>query len=80
MVLHFAFNAYRNSAMTSKSRMTVNLPCDEYVELSALAAKHRVSMAWLGRQAISEFLERYQTEELQFPLAISSSKRAASDG
>jgi predicted transcriptional regulator len=65
--------------MTSKSRMTVNLPCDEYAELSALAKKHRVSMAWLGRQAISEFLERYSKEELQLPLALSSSKKAAGD-
>lgn len=65
--------------MVSKSRMTVNLPCDEYTELAALAKQHRVSMAWLGRQAVSEFLERYRHEELQFPLVLSTSKKVASD-
>ena len=38
--------------------MTINLEDREYAELSALSDKHRVSLAWLGRQAIIEFLER----------------------
>jgi hypothetical protein len=36
-------------------------------------------MAWLGRQAISEFIERYRNEELQLPLVLSSSKKASGD-
>ena len=38
--------------------MTINLEDREYAGLSALSDKHRVSLAWLGRQAIIEFLER----------------------
>ena len=58
--------------MTAKHRVTVNLEAHEYRELSALSDKHRVSLAWLGRQAIIELLERYGTEELQLPLNLSS--------
>lgn len=65
--------------MTSKSRITVNVPCDEYVQLAALAKQHQVSMAWLGRRAIGEFLERYRHEELQLPLVLSTTKKVASD-
>lgn len=63
--------------MTAKHRLTVNLADQEYKELSALSATHRVSLAWLGRQAIIDFLERYQNEELQLSLALSSETRTA---
>ena len=36
--------------------------------------KHRVSLAWLGRQAIIEFLERRESEDLQLPLILSSER------
>ena len=58
--------------MAAKHRVTVNLEGREYCELAALSGKHRVSLAWLGRQAIIELLERYGTEELQLPLNLSS--------
>ena len=40
------------------------------MELCALAEKHHVSLAWLGRQAVAEFLERYQDRDLQLPLTF----------
>jgi len=58
--------------MASKHRITVNLSEAEYNDLSSLSESQRVSMAWLGREAISEFLERYRREELQLPLALVS--------
>ena len=54
--------------------MTVNLEDREYAALSALSDKHRVSLAWLGRQAIIEFLERRESEDLQLPLILSSER------
>lgn len=60
------------NSMASKHRISVNLSESEYRELSALSVNHRVSMAWLGRQAIAEFLERYRDENLQLPLALPS--------
>lgn len=60
------------NAMVTKPRISVSLPEREYRELSALAEKHRISLAWLGRQAILEFLERHQDRELQLPLTMPS--------
>lgn len=34
-------------------------------------------MAWLGRHAILDFIERYRTEELQLPLDLSKNRRTA---
>lgn len=63
--------------MASKYRVSVNLQENEYKELAALSEKHRISMAWLGRQAIVEFLERNRQEALQFPLTLSAKQRTA---
>ena len=60
--------------MAAKHRVTVNLEDREYQELSALSDKHRVSLAWLGREAIIEFLERTDKEELQLPLNLLSGR------
>lgn len=54
--------------MGAKPRISIGLSEQEYRELSALAEKHRISLAWLGRQAVVEFLERYRDRELQLPL------------
>lgn len=61
--------------MTAKHRVTVNLEDREYQELTVLSEANRISLAWLGRQAIIEFLERHANEERQFPL--NSPKRGA---
>ena len=58
--------------MVAKPRISISLPEQEYRELSALAEKHHISLAWLGRQAVVEFLERYQDRELQLPLTMPS--------
>ena len=63
--------------VAAKNRVTINLEDREYAELSALSDKHRVSLAWLGRQAIIEFLERRESEDLQLPLNLSSERRPA---
>ena len=65
------------NSRATKHRVTVNLEDREYRELSALSDKHRVSLAWLSRQAIAQFLERYENEALQLPLSLSSEKRRA---
>jgi len=56
---------------TTKSRISINLPESEYAELAGLAEHHSLSMAWIGRQAIVEFLERHRGSALQLPLAFS---------
>ncbi len=65
--------------MAASFRVTVNLEEPEYAVLSGLSGKHRVSLAWLGRQAIIEFLERHEEEEIQLPLMLSAARRSADD-
>ena len=61
--------------MATKHRVTINIDDREFRQLAALSDKHRVSLAWLGRQAIIEFLECHEYEELQLPLSLSSERR-----
>ena len=65
------------SVVAATHRMTVNLEGGEYRQLSALADKYSVSLAWLGRRAIIEFLQRNEGEELQLPLNLMPERRAA---
>jgi predicted transcriptional regulator len=55
---------------TTKQRISINLPDDEYAELFAMAEKHSISMAWIGRKAIHDFVERYRDGPLQLPLTF----------
>lgn len=55
---------------TNKPRLSINLSESEYAELSALAERHRLSMAWIGHHAILALLEKNRTEFLQLPLSF----------
>jgi hypothetical protein len=55
---------------TSKPRISINLSESEYAELSALAERHNLSMAWIGHKAIMEFMEQNRAETLQLPLSF----------
>ena len=46
--------------MTAKHRITINMTETEYADLSALAERFQVSMAWLGRRALGEMVEKYK--------------------
>lgn len=61
--------------MAAKRRVTVNLTDREYQQLSVLSQKNRVSLAWLGRQAIIEFLDRYANGQQQLPLEFGPKAR-----
>ena len=63
--------------MTSKHRVSVNLSPDEHRELAALAERAKVSKAWLGRQAIADFLERTRDGQVQLPLELVQGRRVA---
>ncbi len=56
--------------MATRPRISISVSEQEYTELSALAEKHRISLAWIGRRAIAEFLERYRERSLQLPLTL----------
>ncbi len=65
---------------TTKRRVSINLPDREYGELVSLAENLRVSIAWLGRQAINELLERHRRKPIETPLALSMSQREGTSG
>lgn len=57
---------------TAKTRFSVALDNHEYDELAIMAERHRVSMAWLVRNAVGEFLSRYRHEDRQLPLLLTT--------
>jgi metal-responsive CopG/Arc/MetJ family transcriptional regulator len=61
---------------TAKHRVSLSLPENEYTELSAVAKQARVSMAWLARQALIEFLDRYRGKQPPSPVTVRKIQRA----
>ena len=49
-------------------RVTTSLTAQQDLVLRALAAKHRVSVAWLVRYAVSQLVE--QADNVQLPLNL----------
>ena len=49
------------------TRVTVSVDERDYEHLVALANEHRVSLAWLVRYAVADFLERYRQDQLELP-------------
>lgn len=60
--------------MATKTRFSVALEDQEYTALAAVAEKHRLSMAWLVRQAVADFLERCRDEDMQLPLRLTTTR------
>jgi hypothetical protein len=56
---------------TNKQRLSINLSDREYAELSALAERNNLSMAWIGHKAVCDFLDHAHSESLQLPLTFS---------
>lgn len=53
--------------MADKHRITVNLDDDEYQNLQRLALEADRSLAWLGRRAICDLIERCDKGEGRVP-------------
>ena len=49
-------------------RTTISLPPDQLEQLQALADRHGLSLAWVIRQAINEFLSRVEQKASFDPL------------
>ncbi len=60
---------------TSKHRISISLADDEYAELSDIATNSRISMAWLARQALIEFLERQRKRRAPAPIPVQAVQR-----
>ena len=55
-------------------RITVSLAGADYASLSALAERYDVSLSWIVRKAVSEYLEHHANGELQLPLNVQKSR------
>jgi len=55
-------------------RTTVSLPTDQLQQLQLLADQHDLSLAWLIRQAVSEYLDRVNDQETFQPLKRTAMK------
>jgi hypothetical protein len=64
--------------MPSKNRISVNLKEHEYSELAALAKNSNVSMAWIGRIAISQLIQNNADNDAQLPLLNVTMEKEAS--
>ena len=71
-MLHIAAvcSNYRGGVMTSKARITINITDAEYAALSDMKEQCQVSIAWLGRRAITELLEKYRKNPKQMVLPL----------
>ena len=57
------------------TRVTVSVDDRDYEQLVALAEEHNVSLAWLVRYAVKDFLERYRQDQLELPLELGGPRR-----
>ena len=68
-VLHYAEKCSRRIlSMSSKNRLTINLSEGEHAAIADIADRCHVSAAWIGRQALREFLEKYRHSSIGLPL------------
>jgi|GEM_PF-1479629 len=67
----------KSAPTTNRTRIKVSLRDEEHAALATLAERHDVSLSWLTRQAVAEFLARQKVDNprpgLDLPL------RAAAD-
>lgn len=59
------------------TRITITLGDSERNEMCALSEQYDVSLSWLTRQAVGEFLERYGRGEMQLPLKLPAQGKAS---
>ena len=66
----------KTAPMTNRTRITVGLPDEEHAALTALAERHDVSLSWLTRKAVAEFLARQGENDSQpaFDLPLAGGK------
>ena len=58
----------RPKGSQTKKRLSISLEPRSHAALENLAAEHDVSVAWLARRAISEFIERQDKAQQELPL------------
>ena len=63
-----------NGALMKSIRISVSLPKNQHRKIQGLAKNNNLSVAWLVRQAVSEFLERNDKPQSFNPLVKENSQ------
>jgi predicted transcriptional regulator len=61
------------------TRITVSLPDKEHAALAALARRNDVSLSWLTRKAVMEFLQRHTRDSAPLALDLPSRDRTGTE-
>ena len=79
IILMYSDANYRRSPVAIKSkkstRITVSLADEEHAGLATLAEKYDVSLSWLTRKAVLDFLQQYGKGRVQLSLDLPSESR-----
>ena len=54
----------------SSVRLSVNLTEGQYLRLNEIALKSDVSLAWVVRQAVQQFLDATNNEQIPLPIRL----------
>ena len=63
--------------MDARARLFIAFDGQEYAELAVMDRKYRPSIAWLVRHAVTEFLNRHGSENLQRLTGARPERRSA---
>lgn len=63
------------SVVKKAQRVTVSLDEQDYAILAGLSEQHDVSMSWLIRQAVSDYISRRVSGDVQLRLGLSGQRR-----
>jgi hypothetical protein len=67
-VLHLTSPPRNSTSHADHQTVAIGKPLGHGIsELASLAQKNAISMAWIGRKAILEFLEAHRENQLQLP-------------
>lgn len=67
-----------NRRPTKSTRITVSLAEGEHAALMSLAERHDVSLSWLTRRAIFEFLQQHGKDDSQLSLNLPLQRKVGS--
>ena len=67
-----------NRRPIKSTRITVSLAEREHAALMSLAERHDVSLSWLTRRAVFEFLQQHGKDDAQLPLALPLQRKVGS--
>lgn len=70
---------YTMSGTKKAQRITVSLSEPDHNTLLGLSEQYDVSLSWLVRQAVADFIEKHRAGQLQLPLSLTAGRTKSQD-